>query len=185
MSSISTSKPKLLQTFKCSQHQEKNNANLFWCYGRSKPQTTSSPKGTINCPLHKALLYPRCPGCPSQGVKLKTGFNCVKMVMFHAMIFVMGEANSSLYIHSWFRGNKYKWHHQSCLGSHPHPNKPKMAKIATNTMHLFSLKVYVIWTKKYLLYTISFSPRVFLATTKNYGVQINAFSPFFNEGVPL
>ncbi len=63
----------------------------------------------------------------------------------------------------------------------------KIALIATNIIHLFSLKVYVIWNKiidRYLLSTV-FLPLDIFCKTKNYCVQINALSTFSNEGGPL
>ncbi len=49
----------------------------------------------ISRSLHNALIRPRCLWCPSHGAKFKKRFNCVKMVMFHA-IFVMIIKFSSL-----------------------------------------------------------------------------------------
>ncbi len=52
---------------------------------------------------------------------------------------------------------------------------PNMALIATNTMHLFSLNVYVLWTNKLEIFLAHFFG------PKTYCVQINAFSTLFNE----
>ncbi len=57
-------------------------------------------QGIINRPLHGALIHPWCLGCPSHGANFKKRLNCVKlaqtniviMVMFGAMIFVMGRS---------------------------------------------------------------------------------------------
>ncbi len=46
----------------------------------------------------------------------KKRFDCVKIVVFGNMIFVLwGGANSSLYIHARFRGDKYKLHNQKVM----------------------------------------------------------------------
>ncbi len=54
-------------------------------------------------------------GCPSHGAIFKKMFNCVKMVMFHAVIFVMGGANNLHYVHAKFQVDKFKLHHQKLI----------------------------------------------------------------------
>ncbi len=65
-------------------------------------------------PPHSVLIYPWCPECPSHSANFKKLFNCVKVVMFGAMIFVLlcGGINSSHYIHARFCDDKYKLHHE-------------------------------------------------------------------------
>ncbi len=53
---------------------------------------TQYPQGIINHPPHGALIRPLCLGCPSHSANFKKRFNCVKMVLFGAMIFVMGRS---------------------------------------------------------------------------------------------
>ncbi len=48
---------------------------------------------------HNQSTPTQCLGCPSHNAKFKKRFNCVKMEMFHAMIFVMGGANCLLNIY--------------------------------------------------------------------------------------
>ncbi len=42
-------------------------------------------------PTHSGLICPLCLECPSHGVNFKKRFNCVNMIMFGAMIVVMGR----------------------------------------------------------------------------------------------
>ncbi len=46
----------------------------------------------INHPPQGALIHPQCLGYPSQSVNFKKRFNCEKMVLFDAMIYVMGRS---------------------------------------------------------------------------------------------
>ncbi len=65
---------------------------------------------------------------------------------------------------------------------------PNMAKIATNTTHIFSLNVYVLWTKKLTdICILLFYPPldIFLAQTKLLYVNKRFLHNFFNEGGPL
>ncbi len=68
---------------------------------------------------HNQLSYTWCTHlqiyleCPSHCAKFKKSFHCVKMLIFFAMVFLLwGGANSSLYVHARFPGEKYNLHHQ-------------------------------------------------------------------------
>ncbi len=65
-------------------------------------------QGIINRPIHGALICPQSLGCPSHHARFKKMCNCVKVVMFHAMIFVMGGTNKAHYMYAKFLGDKYK-----------------------------------------------------------------------------
>ncbi len=60
------------------------------------------------------MIRRQCMVSPWHGAHFKKRFNCVEMVVFGNMIFG-GRANSSLYIHARFRGDKYKLHHQKVM----------------------------------------------------------------------
>ncbi len=68
------------------------NVMLIAKYNKGTPPLIFSADITHNSPVHGALIQAWCLGCPSHGAKFKKRINCVKMVMFHAMISVMGRS---------------------------------------------------------------------------------------------
>ncbi len=68
-------------------------------------------QGIISRPSHGALIRSLCCGCPSHGANFKKRFNCVKVVMFGAVIF---EYNRRLYSQGGLAGNDCGFEQSIC-----------------------------------------------------------------------
>ncbi len=53
------------------------------------PSLKFSRHNQSSAPLQGVLICPRCLGCPSCGANFNKRFNCVKVIVFGAIIFVM------------------------------------------------------------------------------------------------